>query len=81
MKDITIYIILRVLVIATMIIQLLRGNFENVFMCVLTLILFLTKYQFATFKFIYYITNDFIINWNYIHTYRNKYSEFIIYFF
>ena len=40
-KDITIYIILRVLVIATMIIQLLRGNFENVFMCVLTLILFL----------------------------------------
>ena len=27
--------------IATMIIQLLRGNFENVFMCVLTLILFL----------------------------------------
>ena len=40
-KDITIYIILRVLVIAIMIIQLLRGNFENVFMCVLTLILFL----------------------------------------
>lgn len=40
-KDITIYIILRVLVIATLIIQLIRGNFENVFMCVLTLILFL----------------------------------------
>lgn len=40
-KDITIYIILRVLVIATLIIQLIRGNFENVFMCILTLILFL----------------------------------------
>lgn len=40
-KDITIYIILRILVIAVLIIQLFRGNFENVFMCILTLILFL----------------------------------------
>lgn len=40
-KDITIYIVLRVLVIIVMITQIFRGNFENVFMCVLTLILFL----------------------------------------
>ncbi len=40
-KDITIYIVLRLFVIITMIIQLIRGNFENVFMCILTLILFL----------------------------------------
>ncbi|MBP3502448.1 MAG: hypothetical protein J6K42_03095 [Clostridia bacterium] len=40
-KDITIYIILRILVIINLIIQLFRGNFENVFMCILTLILFL----------------------------------------
>ena len=40
-KDITIYIILRILVIIDLIAQLFRGNFENVFMCVLTLILFL----------------------------------------
>lgn len=36
----TIYIILRVLVIVTMVAQFLNGNFENVFLCVLTLILF-----------------------------------------
>lgn len=40
-KDITIYIVLRVLVILVMITQIFRGNFENVFMCILTLILFL----------------------------------------
>ncbi|MBO5349826.1 MAG: hypothetical protein J6A89_08435 [Clostridia bacterium] len=40
-KDITIYIVLRILVIGIMIVNLLRGNFENVFMCILTLILFL----------------------------------------
>lgn len=40
-KDITIYIVLRILVIVILVIQLLRGNFENVFMCILTLILFL----------------------------------------
>ncbi len=34
------YIVLRVLVVLTLVIQLLRGNYENVFMCVLTLILF-----------------------------------------
>lgn len=38
--DLTVYVILRVLVIVTMIFQLIRGNFENVFMCILTLILF-----------------------------------------
>ena len=39
-RDITVYIILRALVILTMISQILRGNFENVFMCILTLALF-----------------------------------------
>lgn len=40
-RDITVYVVLRFLVILTMITQLLRGNYENVFMCILTLILFL----------------------------------------
>lgn len=40
-KTVTIYIILRILVIGSLIIQLLRGNWENVFICILTLILFL----------------------------------------
>ena len=40
-RDITVYVVLRIMVIATMITQILRGNFENVFMCILTLILFL----------------------------------------
>ena len=39
-RDLTVYIVLRVLVIITIVIQALRGNFENVFLCVLTLILF-----------------------------------------
>ena len=39
-RDITIYVVLRALVIATMIGQIMRGNFENVFMCILTLALF-----------------------------------------
>lgn len=39
-RDITVYIVLRALVIGIMIIQILRGNFENVFMCILTLGLF-----------------------------------------
>jgi len=39
----TVYFILRFLVILTMIFQFLRGNYENVFMCVLTLILFFTN--------------------------------------
>lgn len=38
--DLTVYVVLRILVIVTMISQLFRGNFENVFMCILTLILF-----------------------------------------
>ncbi len=37
----TIYIALRVLVILTMVLQFFNGNFENVFLCGLTLILFL----------------------------------------
>lgn len=40
-RDITVYVVLRFLVIVIMIVQLLRGNYENVFMCGLTLILFL----------------------------------------
>ena len=39
-RDITIYVVLRALVIATMIGQIMRGNFENVFMYILTLALF-----------------------------------------
>lgn len=39
-RDITIYVVLRFLVIVTMIIQLFRGNYENVFMCAFTLVLF-----------------------------------------
>ena len=37
----TVYFILRILVIATMILQFFNGNYENVFYCVLTLILFM----------------------------------------
>lgn len=40
-RDITVYAVLRFLVIVTMISQLIKGNFENVFMCILTLILLL----------------------------------------
>lgn len=36
----TVYLVLRVLVIITMILQFLKGNYKNVFMCLLTLILF-----------------------------------------
>lgn len=39
-RDITIYVVLRFLVLMTMITQLLRGNYENVFLCILTLVLF-----------------------------------------
>lgn len=37
----TVYIVLRVAVIVMLIAQFIKGNFENVFLCVLTLILFL----------------------------------------
>lgn len=40
-RDITVYVVLRFLVIVTMISQLIKGKFENVFMCILTLILLL----------------------------------------
>ncbi len=39
-RKLTLYIVLRVLVVLTIIGQTIRGNFENVFMCVLTLVLF-----------------------------------------
>ncbi|MBQ7916003.1 MAG: hypothetical protein IJ315_04360 [Firmicutes bacterium] len=39
-RTLTVYIILRVIVIATMIMSFLSRNYQNVFMCVLTLILF-----------------------------------------
>lgn len=39
-KSIIVYLILRVLVIICMIFQILMGNFENVFMCILSLFLF-----------------------------------------
>ena len=39
--SIIVYVVLRALVVLTMILQLIRGNYENVFMCILTLLLFL----------------------------------------
>ena len=39
-RDLTVYIVIRLLVILTIVIQAIRGNFENVFLCILTLILF-----------------------------------------
>lgn len=39
-KSIAIYLILRILVIISMVFQILRGNFENAFMCILALLLF-----------------------------------------
>lgn len=36
----TVYLVLRVLVIIAMILQFLKGNYKNVFMCLITLILF-----------------------------------------
>lgn len=39
-RDLTVYIVLRILVIITIVVQALRGNFENVFLGILTLILF-----------------------------------------
>ena len=37
----TVYLILRALVIATMVAQIINGNYENVYICILTLILFM----------------------------------------
>ena len=37
----TVYFVLRILVIVTMVLQFIEGNYENVFMCALTLVLFL----------------------------------------
>ena len=38
-RDITVYVVLRAFVIFTLIMQIIHGNFENVFFCVLTLAL------------------------------------------
>ena len=40
-RDITVYVVLRTLVIVVMIAQILNKNYENVFLCILTLILLL----------------------------------------
>ena len=40
-RDLVVYIILRTLVIAIMVLQFLNGNYENVFLCILTLLLFM----------------------------------------
>lgn len=40
-KAFALYVILRLLVIITLVLQLIRGNYENAFLCILTLILFL----------------------------------------
>ena len=40
-RDITVYIVLRTLVIVVLIFQILNRNYENVFLCILTLILLL----------------------------------------
>ena len=40
-KKATLYVVLRVLVVIVMIAQFLNRNYDNVFMCVLTLILFM----------------------------------------
>lgn len=40
-RDITVYVVLRFFVIITMVTQLLRGNYENMFLCILTLVLFM----------------------------------------
>ncbi len=39
--NVTVYFILRILVLAVMVIQFIHGNYNNVFICLLTLILFL----------------------------------------
>lgn len=39
-KSIAVYLVLRVLVVVSMVFQMLMGNFENVFMCILSLLLF-----------------------------------------
>ncbi|MDO4562479.1 MAG: hypothetical protein Q4C12_01455 [Clostridia bacterium] len=40
-KNVVLYIILRLFVLAIMVVQLLHGNYSNVFLCLLTLILFM----------------------------------------
>lgn len=40
-SSVAIYVVLRFLVTALMIVQLIRGNYDNVFLCLLTLVLFL----------------------------------------
>lgn len=40
-SSVAIYVVLRFLVTALMIVQIIRGNYDNVFLCLLTLVLFL----------------------------------------
>lgn len=40
-RDVTVYVVLRALVIFTLVMQVIHGNFENVFFCILTLVLLL----------------------------------------
>ena len=40
-KAFALYMFLRLLVLITLVLQLLHGNYENAFLCILTLILFL----------------------------------------
>ena len=40
-KAFIVYVILRFLILVTLVLQLIRGNYENAFFCILTLILFL----------------------------------------
>ncbi len=40
-RDLSVYIVLRAFVIVTLVIQILKGNFENAFLCILTLGLFM----------------------------------------
>lgn len=42
-RSVAIYVVLRFLVTALMIVQLIRGNYDNVFLCLLTLVLFFIR--------------------------------------
>ena len=53
-----VYFTLRALVILCMVLQILRGDLQNVLLCVLTLILLLIPFFFSSFQcFIYTLNN------------------------
>ena len=64
---VTIYIILRVLVILTMVAQFLNGNFENVFLCILTLLLLLAPAFILLFIFSAEILGEIQAYYTYFH--------------